>query len=115
MKREKWVEYNACDFCGGNEPGFIDEAVGCCVICGKYYCPNHGQDYYWSNRGRHYPYPDDVYPFCNEHYTQVKTIIDNTEISISFIIQKLRGDVTGDFEPWIEDEERWNDYMELNK
>lgn len=105
MKREKWVEYDACDFCDSTM-----EAVGCCDICGKHYCPAHGQ---------HYPYGDQIYTFCDAHYEQAIAILTNTGIPLGFIEYKLRGREFNQYMlyMWSERgyEKKWNDFMEVNR
>ena len=81
MKRTKIVVYNSCDLCDS-----IEEAKGQCDICGKYLCAKHCQNYPWG---------DQEYQFCSEHYAIVQDIIKKTGIPIGFVVPKLKGEGLG--------------------
>lgn len=104
-KRTKVVEYDSCDFCGDIEP-----ARGQCGICDKYYCKVHGELYPWADQG---------YEFCYDHYQLVSGIVKNTGIPMGFIERKLRGEEFSSYvkQQWDERgyEKIWRDCVEVRQ
>lgn len=77
MDRTKVVIYQSCDLCGSEE-----EAKGRCNICDRYLCSEHYNPYPWA---------DQLYAFCPEHYKIVYDKIKATRIPIGFVVDKLKG------------------------
>jgi len=78
MKQTKIVTYRSCDLCNG-----LQEAVGQCSICGKDLCQKHFCRQQCPILLAH------SYGFCLNHYVLVHSIIEQTEIPIVHIINKL--------------------------
>ena len=81
MKRTRTVEYQSCDLCDNPE-----ETTRVCDICHKYVCREHS---------RAYPWGDQIYYFCSQHFRLVESIIGETGIPMGFVVAKLTGKMSG--------------------
>lgn len=90
MERTKAVTYQSCDFCDN-----ADEAKGKCDICDKCFCEDHGQNYPWG---------DQLYQFCSEHYPIIDDIVKKTGIPVAFVVPKLRGERLSEYK-----QDLWNE------
>ena len=92
------VIYQSCDFCNNS-----DGAEGQCDVCGKFFCKDHGQNYPWG---------DQLYQFCSEHYPIVRDIIKKTGIPIGFVVSQVKEKPLSEYEQqlWNERgyEEKWS-------
>lgn len=83
MERTKTITYQSCDLCDS-----IEEAKGECDICGKHLCEIHCQEYPWA---------DQMYQFCPDHFDVVLEAINITGIPIGLILVKLKGEQLSEY------------------